>query len=379
MSMAGGWFFLMISEAFVLGDKDFRLPGLGSYMTVAVARGDHAAMLWAVVAMVLMIVVLDQLLWRPLVVWAQKFRVEEGGGQEAMSSWFYDFLRRSRVLPVLGGLARRARGGASSRCPSGGARARCRRLRAGVAPPLRRPRAAPRLRWLQAGAPLPGRVPGRRGSGSSAWARSPSGASSSPPCWARSGRSPRASPSASRRASRASSSRWCRWPRRSRRRCSSPPSSCCSTRSTWSSPGGASSSCSSAPSGTSSSTSSPAPWRIPADLREAAESYHFTLRQQLQAVYLPSVFPYLVTGWVTAAGGAWNASIVSEYVTFEGRPLSAKGLGSAISGAAANADLSLLAAAVAVMSRHRRRLQPHRLARLLPPRRAALLARQVSP
>ncbi len=65
MSMAGGWFFLMISEAFVLGDKDFRLPGLGSYMSVAVARGDGRAMLGAVVAMTLMIVVLDQLLWRP--------------------------------------------------------------------------------------------------------------------------------------------------------------------------------------------------------------------------------------------------------------------------------------------------------------------------
>ena len=83
MSMAGGWFFLMVSEAFVLGDKDFRLPGLGSYMSVAVARGDGAAMGWAVLAMALMIVVLDQLLWRPVVVWAQKFRVEEGGQEAA--------------------------------------------------------------------------------------------------------------------------------------------------------------------------------------------------------------------------------------------------------------------------------------------------------
>src|SRR3979409_1338817 len=75
MSMAGGWFFLMISEAFVLGDKDFRLPGLGSYMSVAVDRGDKAAMVWAVLAMALMIVFLDQVLWRPIVVWAQKFRI----------------------------------------------------------------------------------------------------------------------------------------------------------------------------------------------------------------------------------------------------------------------------------------------------------------
>src|SRR5512138_2475838 len=74
MSMAGGWFFLMASEAFVMGNHDFRLPGLGSYMSVAAARGDGAAMAASVLAMTLLIVGLDQLLWRPLVVWAQKFR-----------------------------------------------------------------------------------------------------------------------------------------------------------------------------------------------------------------------------------------------------------------------------------------------------------------
>src|SRR5512142_1393486 len=107
MSMAGGWFFLMVSEAFVLGDKDFRLPGLGSYMSVAVARGDGRAMLGGVVAMTLMILALDPLLWRPIVVWSQKFRVEESGQTEAMESWFLEFLKRSRVLPWLSALAHR--------------------------------------------------------------------------------------------------------------------------------------------------------------------------------------------------------------------------------------------------------------------------------
>src|SRR5262249_22043808 len=88
MSMAGGWFFLMISESFQLGDRDFRLPGLGSYMSAAVEQGRVDAMLWAILAMIAMIVALDQLLWRPVVVWAQKFRVEEGGAQPAVSSWF---------------------------------------------------------------------------------------------------------------------------------------------------------------------------------------------------------------------------------------------------------------------------------------------------
>ena len=80
MSMAGGWFFLMISEAFVLGNRDYRLPGLGSYMSVAAAKGDTRAMLAAIVTMMLMIVALDQLLWRPVVVWARRFRVEDAGG-----------------------------------------------------------------------------------------------------------------------------------------------------------------------------------------------------------------------------------------------------------------------------------------------------------
>src|SRR5262249_54869998 len=82
------------------GDKDFRLPGIGSYMSVAVEHGRIDAMFWAIAAMVGMIVALDQLLWRPVVVWAQKFRLEEGGQQPAMSSWFLDRLRRSRLLAV---------------------------------------------------------------------------------------------------------------------------------------------------------------------------------------------------------------------------------------------------------------------------------------
>jgi NitT/TauT family transport system permease protein len=73
---------------------------------------------------------------------------------------------------------------------------------------------------------------------------------------------------------------------------------------------------------------------LPADLREAARSYRLPLGLRLRAVYLPGVFPYLVTGWVTAAGGAWNLSIVSEYVTVgEGHVEQARGLGAMISDA----------------------------------------------
>ena len=89
---------------------------------------------------------------------------------------------------------------------------------------------------------------------------------------------------------------------------------------------------------------------IPADLKEAARSYRLSLPQRLRTLYIPAVFSYLVTGWVTAAGGAWNASIVSEYVTFKGRVVSTPGVGSAISHAAETGDLAGLAAGVLAMS-----------------------------
>ena len=107
MSMAGGWFFLTVNEAFTLGDQDFRLPGIGSYMTVAIDKGDTRAMAWAIVAMALMIVAVDQLLWRPLVAWSQRFRLEEIGGRCAAPSWVLDLLRRSWLARTLRQVRRR--------------------------------------------------------------------------------------------------------------------------------------------------------------------------------------------------------------------------------------------------------------------------------
>ncbi|HEX4627931.1 MAG TPA: ABC transporter permease subunit, partial [Gemmatimonadales bacterium] len=111
LSMAGGWFFLMVNEAFRLGDRDYRLPGIGSYMSVALDRGDVSAMVLAILAMVVMIVCLDQLLWRPLVVWVEKFRVDESGSEGTgggASSWVLEFLRRARMLRRATRLQRRA-------------------------------------------------------------------------------------------------------------------------------------------------------------------------------------------------------------------------------------------------------------------------------
>ena len=352
MSMAGGWFFLMITESFVLGKKDFRLPGIGSYMSVAVARGDTRAMLWAIAAMILMIVVLDQLLWRPVVVWSQKFRVEEGAGDEMASSWFYDWLRRSAIAGWIGALIAKLRDKAR------------RELIPDEQPTPAQPSSrsallpivlfalltatllfgAWRLFGLLVRLPLRGYPPIIRACG---WTlgrvllSTALGTLWTLPAGLAIGLSPRLS------------------------RVFQPVVQV--------------------------AASFPAPmlfplviaslkvagvtlgwgsvvlmllgtqWYIlfnviagatavPFDLREAAHSYRLGLRLRFRSLYLPAVFPYLVTGWVTAAGGAWNASIVAEYVTFKGEVLRANGLGAQISRAAERADFPHLAAAVMIMA-----------------------------
>jgi NitT/TauT family transport system permease protein len=89
---------------------------------------------------------------------------------------------------------------------------------------------------------------------------------------------------------------------------------------------------------------------IPADLREAARSYRMTLWQRFRVLYLPAIFPYLITGWVTAAGGAWNTSIVAEYVTYGEEPMETFGLGSLITMATEKNNLPLLMASALVMA-----------------------------
>ena len=101
MSVAGGWFFLMACEMFVLGDKDFRLPGLGSYLQTAASAGDTQAILWGVATMILVIVLMDQIVWRPVIAWAEKFKVEQVESANAPQSWFLDFIERSPGLVKL--------------------------------------------------------------------------------------------------------------------------------------------------------------------------------------------------------------------------------------------------------------------------------------
>ncbi len=98
MSMAGGWFFLSLSEAFTVGGKDFRLPGIGSYMAMAVEQGNIPSMIGAVIAMGLMIIFLDRVLWRPLVIWSRKFRVEELSTEPEGKSFVLSIIQRSELI-----------------------------------------------------------------------------------------------------------------------------------------------------------------------------------------------------------------------------------------------------------------------------------------
>lgn len=98
MSWAGGWFFLMAAEIFTVGDRDFRLPGLGAYLSEAARIGDGRAIAYGVVTLVLVIVALDQFVWRPLLAWADRFKVEMVESAEPPRSWFYDALRASQLF-----------------------------------------------------------------------------------------------------------------------------------------------------------------------------------------------------------------------------------------------------------------------------------------
>ena len=101
MSFGGGWFFVAQSEAITVMNKNIELPGLGSYMAEAITSGDNSAAFWAVVAMIVLILVSDQLVWRPLLAWADKFKIELTVSQLPATSWVYDLLRGAYLFTWL--------------------------------------------------------------------------------------------------------------------------------------------------------------------------------------------------------------------------------------------------------------------------------------
>ena len=104
VSMAGGWFFISVSETLTLGDKDFRLPGIGSYMSIAMEQGNIRAQVYGIIAMGVIIVTVDRLIWWPLVVWSRRFKLDDFAGAVVAPSTFQLWLARSRFATVMAGV-----------------------------------------------------------------------------------------------------------------------------------------------------------------------------------------------------------------------------------------------------------------------------------
>jgi NitT/TauT family transport system permease protein len=100
MSFGGGWFFVAASEAISVLNRKYTLPGLGSYVQAAVDAKNLPALGYALLTMAVVIVLVDQLFWRPLIAWSDKFRIEQSASAQAPSSWVYDLFRRAN-LPLL--------------------------------------------------------------------------------------------------------------------------------------------------------------------------------------------------------------------------------------------------------------------------------------
>ncbi|HXE29962.1 MAG TPA: ABC transporter permease subunit [Stellaceae bacterium] len=103
MSVSGGWFFVVASEAISVADHQVLLPGIGSYISLAIDQRDLSAVLYAILAMLVLILLYDQLLFRPLLAWAQRFKLEELGEDEVEPPWFLIMMQRAQVMRLLTG------------------------------------------------------------------------------------------------------------------------------------------------------------------------------------------------------------------------------------------------------------------------------------
>ncbi|MCM0592893.1 MAG: ABC transporter permease subunit [Gloeotrichia echinulata IR180] len=358
MSVAGGWFFLIAIESFTLGDKDFRLPGLGSFLASAASKGDFKAIFWGLTLLIGVIVAIDFFVWRPLIAWAEKFKLEMVESQDAPQSWVLDIFRRSPTLKILSDSIFRP-------------------LQAALDDGLIRSfpvrtlpvNAQGNLHWLKfvnwlfvsgfALIVLWGTweaVLLLRTLTWDNWLQVIKGAVFTAlrvtialilsllwtvPVGVAIGRN-----------------------RRLAQILQPIVQIAASVPATALFPilllglthiaGGLQI-------GAIALMMLGTMWyllfnviagaqSIPSDLIEAAWVYKLSLVERWRTLILPAIFPYLVTGIITAVGGAWNASIVSEYVTFQGRVITTSGLGATISNATATGNFSLLLAATTVMS-----------------------------
>lgn len=349
MSWAGGWFFLMAAESFTVGQRDFRLPGLGSYLQEAANQGDVRALSWGILTLVLVVVLLDQILWRPLLAWAERFKLEMVEDEEPATSWFYDLLRDAKLLAQLARrwqiwnerldlwLLSRMRAvemeEEDDRPLNVGAYVAGGLLVLGLLYVV-----------LQAGRLLLA-VPAAQWSviviGLFATLLRVSIALLIALLW-----------TIPLGVAIASNRRLARWLQPVVQIVASVPATALFPAFLLiflHLPGGLNlASVVLILAGTQ--------WyllfnviagasAIPQDLKYTADLLHLDRRARWRTLTLPALFPYVVTGAITASGGAWNASIVAEYVQFDGRTRSVTGIGAVIANATATGDYALLLAA----------------------------------
>ncbi|MCI3928977.1 ABC transporter permease [Streptomyces sp. AN091965] len=355
MSFGGGWFFLVASEAISVNSKEYALPGVGSYAGAAVADGDLGKVGWAVLTMAVMVIGVNFLFWRPLTAWAERFRNEQSEASEVQRSAVLDFLRRSHWPRLLGSLLR----------PVGRALGRAARVLGTDDRPLSfdpaRRRTGDIAFALVAGglvawglADLGGYLHDRTGLGVFGeplllglvtFARVVVLVAVATVVWVPVGVWIGFSPRLTRIAQPVVQV------------LASFPANFLFPLAVWFF----------LRTGLSLDVGGillmalGAQWyilfntiagtmSIPSDLREAMDDLGVRGRQRWRRLILPGVFPAYVTGGITASGGAWNASIVSEVVTFGTTTLTATGLGAYIARATADGDFPRLIAGVAVMS-----------------------------
>jgi NitT/TauT family transport system permease protein len=354
MSVAGGWFFLMVCEMFILGDRDLRLPGLGSYLQTAANANNTRASIWGVVTMVGVIVLMDQLIWRPIIAWAEKFKFEQVEAIEAPHSPVLDFLRRSKILPLAAHalvqpMRERLNRYFAARTESRSKTARLTNSRNWIA------RIALVLVALGIGYALVKMVyllgtvttPEIRtifvGAGATflrVEATLLLAALWTIPAGVIIGLNPRLSAVMQPIAQIAASV---------------PATALFPIILLFLIRAGGLGICSmvllllgtqwyilfNVIAGASA---------IPSDLKEVCAVFQFGKIEKWRELLLPAIFPYLITGLVTASGGAWNASIVAEYFHFHGHTYSIRGLGAVISAASDHGNSRVLIAATLVMA-----------------------------
>lgn len=101
MSFGGGWFFLAASESISVLNQNIHLPGIGSYMALAAEEGNIKAIIYSILTMIILIIVVDQLFWRPIIAWSQKFKIEQTESGEIPTSWVFNILRRARFVQLM--------------------------------------------------------------------------------------------------------------------------------------------------------------------------------------------------------------------------------------------------------------------------------------